>query len=193
MLLRRRQCTGGPTNPDPEIPLPLEIGLPGGGTAILAEREKPGDYVLTIVRTVSRSGLELVAKSGSYRENEDGELVGLPQVRVNPDAVEGEYDAQDVFDALSLPDERGTRPSPRSLRGGWPSNCRPPGYATIHFMRSCPRLRQARRSLTRRRGRQPAFGREASAFGGYARRAFSRCARSPRAWQRSPHLTVRRQ
>lgn len=102
MLLRRRLCATGPAHPDPEIPLPLEVELPGGGRATLTQRQHPGDYVLTIEQPVVRSGLELVRNTRAYRLTESGEKVEVPKVRVAPHAVSGEYDAEDVFDALSL-------------------------------------------------------------------------------------------
>lgn len=101
-MIRRRVCARGPADSRPEIPLPLEIALPGGGRAALTQRERAGDYLLTIEQTVEPAGLELVRNTRSYQMTDSGEQVEIPQVRVAPEAVTGEYDAEDVFDALSL-------------------------------------------------------------------------------------------
>jgi len=102
MILRRRVCAAGPPEPDPEIPLPFVVDLPGGGTATLAHRKRPGDYLLTIDKSVAPTGLALVERTGSFRRGADGEDVELPKVHVTPDAVAGDYVAGDVFNALAL-------------------------------------------------------------------------------------------
>lgn len=102
MLFRRRVCATGPVTPTPEIPLPFEVDLPAGGRATLAQRQQPGDYVLTLDQTVDPSSLKLVTNTRRYRVNANGQQVELPMVRVALEAVAGQYDAEDVFDALSL-------------------------------------------------------------------------------------------
>jgi len=59
MLLRHRMCVTGPAAPDPELPIPLVVDLPGGGTATLTEGSGPGDFRLTIEKTVDLSSLAL--------------------------------------------------------------------------------------------------------------------------------------
>jgi len=103
MLLRRRLCATGPTDPRPEIPLPLTVDLPGGGgTATLGPRERPGDYVLTIDQRVDLSGLKLEVHTRFYRPGPNGEKIEQPQVRVSSTAVAAEYEGEEIFDALSL-------------------------------------------------------------------------------------------
>jgi hypothetical protein len=102
MLLQQRLCAIGPAKPDPAIPLPLEVALPGGGRATLTQRQRAGDYLLTIEQAVDPAGLELVRNTRSYRRTARGEEVEIPKVRVAPEALTAQHDAEDVLDALSL-------------------------------------------------------------------------------------------